>query len=87
MSKSVSTTYSESLLLVPLQIFVRCNAKLSIEIFNLPKFYNQVFNCGFKFNKELKSTNEVLQEYICLNKFIEINNKNVLDEKNLKPKA
>ena len=31
-------------------------------------------------NKEPNSANEVLQEYICLNKFIEINNKMVSDK-------
>ena len=79
-------SYLESLLPVPLEIFVRCNAKLANEMFNLPKFYSQIFNCWFNLNEEPNSANEVLQEYICLNKFIEINNKMVLDEEFLRPK-
>ena len=87
MSNNVTKSYLESLLPVPLDLFVTCTARLSNEMFNLPKFYNQVFNCWFKLNEEPSSTNEVLQEYICLNKFIEINNKMVLDDEFLRPKA
>ena len=99
-SNSVTKSYLESLLPVPLEIFVRCNAKLANEMFNLPKFYNQIFNCWFNLNeepnsakevlqeyKEPNSGNEVLQEYICLKKFIEIKNKMVLDEEFLRPKT
>ena len=67
--------------------FVRCNVKLANELFNLPKFYNQVFNCWFNLNEEPNSANEVLQEYIYLNKFVEINNKMVLDEEFIRPKT
>ena len=87
MSNSVTKSYLESLIPVPLEIFVRCNVKLANESFNLPKFYNQVFNCWFNLNEEPNSANEVLQEYICLNKFIEINNKMVLDEEFIRPKT
>ena len=87
MSNSVTKSYLESLLPVPIDLFVRCNAKLANEMFNLPKFYNQGFNCWFELNEEPNSTNKVLQEYICLNKFIEINNKMVLDDEFLRPKA
>ena len=54
---------------------------------NLQKFNDQVFNCWFNLNKEPDSANELLQEYIYLNKFIVINNTMVLDEKVLRPKA
>ena len=80
MSNSVSKSYLESLLPVPLENFVKCNVNLANKVFNLPKFYNQVFNCWFNLNKEPNSANEVLQECICLNKFTEIYNKMVLDE-------
>ena len=52
MSNSVMESYLESLLPVPLEVFVRCNAKLVNEIFNLLKFYNQVFDCWFNLNEE-----------------------------------
>ena len=50
MSNSVMKSYLESLLPVPLESFVRCNAKLANEMFNLPKFNNHVFNCWFNLN-------------------------------------
>ena len=84
---SVTKSYLESLLPMPLEIFVNCNPTLSNGMFNLPNFYNQVFNGWFRLKEEPKTKNEVLQEYICLNKYIKVNQQMVLEDEFLKPKV
>ena len=86
MGDCVTKSYLESLLPVSVETFVHCNPKLSKGMFKLPKFYYQVFSCWFKLKEEPSAHVEVLQEYICLNKLIEIDNKMVLDEGLLKPR-
>ena len=82
---SASKSYLESFLPVSVNSFVNCNPKLSNGMFNLPIFSNQVLSCWFKLKEEPCSKAAILQEYICLNKFIQIDNKMVSKDMLLKP--